>query len=399
MEIRNVSVRRGSETVFSNVSLSAERGELLGIVGPNGAGKTTLLRAINGTLDYEGRITVGGDEIAGMSARERSRRVATVPQETALSFDFTVREVVAMGRHPHTARFERHDADPVAAALERTDTARFADRPASAVSGGERKRVLVARALAQDAPLTLFDEPTGGLDVNHAVRALELAAELAAEGRAVVAAIHDLSLAARYCDRLVVLADGGVCASGTPPEVLTPETVRRAFDANAAVSRDPVTDSPLVTALPEASGERAGRGHVFGGGGAAVRFLYPLVSAGFDVSVGPVPEGDRDAEAADALGCETLTVPPFASPGPDDTTGTVDAADAVLLAPVEPAVADTLAGVVPRGKPTVALGEAWPMTADLPRNAAPESVIRAVATAVNGTDADGGNRGVPRPQD
>jgi iron complex transport system ATP-binding protein len=380
ISVGSLRVERGGERVLDGVSFSADRGELLGVVGPNGAGKTSLLRAVNGTLDYGGSVEVGGDDLADLSARETGRRVATVPQETALSFDFTVREVVEMGRHPHTGRFGTHDPEPVERALERTDTARFADRPAAAVSGGERKRVLIARALAQDAPLTLLDEPTGGLDVNHAIRALELAASLAAEGRCAIAAIHDLPLAARYCDRLLLLAEGGVLAEGTPEKVLAPETVSRAFDANAVVASDPVTGTPLVRALPESEGGAAGRVHVLGGGGAALPYLHPLAAAGFEVSLGPVPAGDRDAEAARALGLDALTDPPYA--GPDLRAGrrAVGEADATLLAPVPAETAATLAPAV-SGR-AVALGDAWPDRPDLPADADPDVVVAAVAEAV-----------------
>jgi iron complex transport system ATP-binding protein len=341
VEITDLTVDRGGQRVLAEVSLSARPGELLGLVGPNGAGKTTLLQTVNGVLDPDaGAVRVGGDRVAGLSARETGRRVATVPQETALAFEFTVREVVAMGRHPHAGRFGDYDDAPVERALDRTDTARFADRAASAVSGGERKRVLLARALAQDAPVTLLDEPTGGLDVNHAVRTLELAREMADEGRTVVAAIHHLGLAARYCDRLALLSAGRLSAVGEPRSVLTGETLRAAFDANAVVVDDPVTGAPLVTTLPDAS-ERSAAGdvrvHVLGGGGAAARLYYPLAAAGFDVSTGPLPAGDRDATTARALDCETVTVPPFHSPEGEalgEARELIRAADATVLAPV-----------------------------------------------------------------
>lgn len=388
ISVSGLTVERGSERVLDGVAFGAEAGELLGVVGPNGAGKTTLIRAMNGTLDYEGTVKIGGDALADLSTRETGRRVATVPQETALSFDFTVREVVAMGRHPHTSRFGTHDPDPVDRALERTDTMRFADRAASAVSGGERKRVLIARALAQDAPVTLVDEPTGGLDVNHAVRALELAADLAAEGRCVVAAIHDLPLAARYCDRLVLLADGGIVAEGTPESVLTATNLSRAFDANAAVARDPVTDTPLVTALPEATASRGGSVHVLGGGGRAVPYLHPLVAAGFDVSVGPVPEGDRDAEAARALGCAVETVPPFDPPSSEQVADALAATDVAVLAPVRESVAHSLDPTPSRLPPrTVVVGDAWPFPPDVSADAPPERVV----------EAAGDTTGVRRP--
>jgi iron complex transport system ATP-binding protein len=339
VEVDDLGVDRGGERVLADVSLSARPGELLGLVGPNGAGKTTLLQTVNGVLVPDsGTVRVGGDRVADLSAREAGRRVATVPQETAVAFEFTVREVVAMGRHPHTGRFGSYDDDPVERALERTDTARFAGRAVSAVSGGERKRVLLARALAQDAPVTLLDEPTGGLDINHAVHTLELARGMAREGRTVVAAIHDLGLAARYCDRLALLSEGGLLAVGEPRSVLTESTLRAAFGADAVVADDPVTGAPLVTTLSETeTPQRSVPVHVLGGGAAAARLYYPLVAAGFDVSTGPLPAGDRDAETARALGCETVIAPAFGAPGPEALRAArelIAGAEVTVLAPI-----------------------------------------------------------------
>ena len=339
VDVTDLTVSRGGRRVLDDVSLTAEAGAFLGVVGPNGAGKTTLLQTVNGTLSPEsGSVRVGGDDVHALSSRAASRRVATLPQGDAPDFEFTVREVVEMGRYPHAPRFGG-DPDPGAVdrALDRTATARFADRPVPELSGGERQRVLLARALAQAAPVLLLDEPTASLDVNHQVRTLELARDAADDGHTVVGAIHDLDLAARYCDELVLLAGGEVVASGRPREVLTADAVEAAFGVRAAVASDPVTGSPLVTALPD-SGTGAGRVHVLGGGDAAASLCYPLRAAGFQVSVGPVPDGDRAAEVAGALGGEVLTVPPFEPPGStvlDTLRERVAAADATVVADVD----------------------------------------------------------------
>ncbi len=255
IEVESVSVAygEGSVPVLSEASLSVDRGEFLALVGPNGAGKTTLLRTVNGLLAPDaGRVLVDGDDVVALSARETSRRVATLPQETNLAFAFDVREVVAMGRTPYRSRFGRpDDGDVVDAAMERAGIDHLADRPVDAVSGGERQRVLLARALAQETPVVLLDEPTASLDVNHQVETLELVRTLVASGRTVVAAIHDLDLAARYCDRMALLADGAISAVGPPDEVLSPDALEAAFDVPVAVSEHPVTGTPTVTALGE----------------------------------------------------------------------------------------------------------------------------------------------------
>ncbi|MFB6173997.1 MAG: ABC transporter ATP-binding protein, partial [Halobacteriales archaeon] len=251
IDLREVTVSLGGTPVLDGVSTSVDEGTFVGLVGPNGAGKTTLLRTINGYLSPDGgHVRIGGDPVGTLPTREVARRVATVPQGTSLGFDFDVRSVVEMGRHARRSRLGGDDdREQVRAALERAEVAALADRPVSAISGGERQRVLIARALAQDAPVLLLDEPTASLDIHHQVRTLALARDLAREGRTVLAAIHDLDLAARYCDELRLLAGARLRASGPPREVLTEPHLRAAFDTTPVVGRDPATGAVSVTAL------------------------------------------------------------------------------------------------------------------------------------------------------
>ena len=318
LDVSGVDVTLGGEQILEDVSATVADGRLVGVVGPNGAGKSTLLRAMNGVIDPDaGTVLVGGDDVHDLSSKAASRRIATVPQDTHVSFDFTVRQTVEMGRHPHQPRFGG-DSDPEAVdrAMERAEVAQFADRDVTSLSGGEKQRVLLARALAQDAPVLLLDEPTASLDVNHQVRTLELVRGLAdSDHRAVVAAIHDLDLAARYCDELVLVADGEVLDSGLPRDVLTPDAIREAFDARVAVGTDPATGAPTVTPLPDADAELDARVHVLGGGDTATPIVRELVDAGASVSVGPVVAGDTDHETADRFGLDCVTVEPFTSPG------------------------------------------------------------------------------------
>jgi iron complex transport system ATP-binding protein len=324
IRVASLDVSLGGERVLEGVDAAVPRGSFVGLVGPNGAGKTTLLKAVTGAVTPDaGRVELDGDPVADLSSRETSRRVATVPQNPSLSFEFDVREVVEMGRTPHLGRFERvgdDDRRTVQQAMERTAVTEFADRPVGEVSGGERSRVLLARALAQATPALALDEPTASLDINHQLRTLSLVRELVDDGKTAVAAIHDLDLAARFCDRLVVLAGGRVLAHGPPEEVLLETTVRDAFDTTAAVARAPETGSRRVTALGSADGEgdgeegsggRSGRVHVFGGGGRATRYMHALAAAGYDLSLGPVHEGDADAETARRLGVDAVTAPPL----------------------------------------------------------------------------------------
>ncbi|WP_058365890.1 ATP-binding cassette domain-containing protein [Haloparvum sedimenti] len=335
----NLTVSLGGVEVLSGVDLAVEPGELVGLVGPNGAGKTTLLRALRGSLDLDaGTARVGGDPVADLPAKEVARRVASVPQDATPSFEFTVEQVVEMGRTPHRSRFSGPDAADAAAveeALDRTAVAQFADRPVTAVSGGERQRVLLARALAQSTPALLLDEPTAGLDVNHAVRTLELVSELVAEGKAALAAIHDLDLAARYCDRIVVLSDGAVLAAGPPEGVLTRGSIREAFDARAAITEDAATGAPRVTPLPDVAEDAStGRIHVVGTGGRAASMVGRLAAAGHAVSLGVAPSGDAAAATAREVGAETFLVPAFAGVNDDAREAAAEraeGADAVVV--------------------------------------------------------------------
>jgi iron complex transport system ATP-binding protein len=222
--------------------------------------------------------------------------------------------------------------------MARTEVREFADRAVTEISGGERQRVLIARALAQETPLILLDEPTASLDINHQVRTLELVRSLVGEGKTAVAAIHDLNLAAHYCDRLVLLSDREVLAAAAPEQVLTESRLREAFGANAVVSRHPVTGSVYVTALPERRGESVGRIHVVGGGGSAARVLYLLSAAGYTVTAGALNEGDTDTETARHLGLDVVTIPPYAGvdeAARDRVEERVARADAVVVTDVE----------------------------------------------------------------
>jgi iron complex transport system ATP-binding protein len=308
----------GEVSVLAGVDIAVESGEFVGLVGPNGAGKTTLLRLLNGLFEPDdGRVSLDGTNLQDLSSRASSQRVATVPQNSSMNFSFTAEQIVEMGRTPHRSRLDWSDeSDAVEAALERTEMLALRDRAIDDLSGGERQRVLLARALAQDPEVLVLDEPTASLDINHQRRVLELVADLVSEGRGAVAAIHDLDLAARFCDRLLLLADGEIRVRGPPGDVVADAGVETAFATRTAVTTDPVTETPRVT--PVSAGPATGRIHVLGHGPTARRAVGTCWRAGYDVSVGPVPEGDVAAELARDLGCPVVSVPAFE--GPDETT-------------------------------------------------------------------------------
>ncbi|HET6149942.1 MAG TPA: ABC transporter ATP-binding protein [Polyangia bacterium] len=228
--------------VLRGIDFRARAGEVIGLCGPNGAGKSTLLRLILGLLSPRaGRVVLCGDPVAGLERREIARRAALLMQDGPLELPLSAREVVALGRLPHLRRFEAERASDEAAidaAMELTDTRAFADRRVTELSGGERHRVQLARALAQDTPLLLLDEPTASFDVAHQLQALQLLRAAAARGRAVLVALHDLSLAARSCDRILLLGDGLLQADGPPAQALTAESLARLFRVRARVHTD-----------------------------------------------------------------------------------------------------------------------------------------------------------------
>ncbi|MEN2419478.1 ABC transporter ATP-binding protein [Streptomyces rimosus] len=237
--------------LVDGADLHVAPGETVGLVGPNGSGKTTLLRCVYGTLaPTHGRVTLDGRDLAGFSAKERARRIATVPQDGGAAFELTVREIVAMGRSPHKRFWETDSAADAALtdqALARVGAAALHDRPFAALSGGERQRVLVARALVQQPSLLVLDEPTNHLDIRYQLDILALVTGL---GTSALLALHDLNLAAYYCDRLYVLREGRVVAHGTPHEILTPALLADVYEVAAEVSVHPVTGAPTVVYLP-----------------------------------------------------------------------------------------------------------------------------------------------------
>jgi iron complex transport system ATP-binding protein len=255
LTIEHLSVAYQRRAALRDISLDARGSEVVVLIGPNGAGKSTLLRSIAGTLTPDaGRICVDGADMAGLSAAERARLVAVVPQAARLPEAFTAAEVVLMGRNPHLPRFGGERASDYQAAqqaMQRTETWELADRRVGELSGGEQQRVLIARALAQEPRVLLLDEATAHLDLRHQLATLRLVRKLARSGLLVVAALHDLNLAAQHADRLALLAAGELLACGSPAQVLTPELLRQVYGVAAIVSAHPLTGAPLVAVLAE----------------------------------------------------------------------------------------------------------------------------------------------------
>jgi iron complex transport system ATP-binding protein len=239
LECSNLQFAYHRSSVVQDVSLTFAKGEFVGLIGPNGAGKSTLLKLLLGlNLPEEGWIKLFGKPLDQMPRREVAQKIAFVPQDISVHYAFSVREIVAMGRNPHLGAFQTEqeiDRERIEFALEKTDLRAMAHRRVDQLSGGERQRVFIARALAQEAPVLLLDEPTSSLDLCHQLELLVLVRKLKEEGYLVIAALHDLELASRYCNRLVMLSEGRVVADGSPKEVLTSNNLRRYFSIEARV--------------------------------------------------------------------------------------------------------------------------------------------------------------------
>jgi iron complex transport system ATP-binding protein len=237
--LRGVGIAYESDMVVSGLDLSVSSGEWLALIGPNGAGKTTILRAIARLVAHEGEIRIGERAVADLSGRELARRVAMVMQEPHMPDGMSVSQYVLLGRSPHLTYFGkegRHDQRIVADILERLSLHEMAARPLDHLSGGERQRAAIARALAQQAPILLVDEPTSSLDVGRQQEVLELIDALRAEqGLTVIAAMHDLTLAGQYADRLALLVGGKLVALGAPAEVLTEPAIANHYHAHVQV--------------------------------------------------------------------------------------------------------------------------------------------------------------------
>jgi iron complex transport system ATP-binding protein len=231
----------GTQVVLRDVTISCRSGEVVALLGANGSGKSTLLKTMAGAVrPISGSVTVGGSEVQSLSKKEIALRIGYVPQIESPAFDFTVREVVLMGRMPHSSGLFETRADHAAAerAMARADCLGLSDRPISELSGGEGQRVRISRALAQEAPVLLMDEPTTHLDVRHQIDIGRLVRQLAAEGMTIVVAVHDLNWAAAFASRAALLHEGRISLDGPTAETLESPAVDRAFDVQFTRVRD-----------------------------------------------------------------------------------------------------------------------------------------------------------------
>ncbi len=246
-----LSVSLGKQSILKDVTFQANAPQLIGLVGPNGAGKTTLIRSLAGQQSiHSGSATLQGQDLEKLTTRERAKSLAYLPQQRNVHWPLSVSEVVMLGRHPHRSGFAspgKQDIEAVRKALTQMEVTGFADRPFKTLSGGEQARVLMARALAQETPILLADEPMAGLDSAHQISLMQHFRRIVQAGQTVLLSIHEISLAARWCDRVLVLQDGVLKEDGTPEQVLSEETLSSVFQVGAYLTS--VGNRPLIVPL------------------------------------------------------------------------------------------------------------------------------------------------------
>lgn len=300
--------------ILKDVSFKIKKGEFVGLIGPNGAGKTTLLKCINGINTSDGRIKIKNMDLAKLNEKKIAREVALMNQNTNITFPFPSIDVVLTGRYPYLgfARGESiEDYNIARKYMDYTHTLKFEKRPITKVSGGERQRILFAKILTQETDIILLDEPTSNLDIAYEEQIFAYCRELCSMGKTVIAAVHDLKIASRYCSKLMLMKDGEIIADGTTEEVLTSENLSKAYGVNALVYRNRITGF-LDFYIPGFEHRKEKRRvHVIGGGGSASGVIRQLFERGFDISTGVLTHGDSDLNCAEVFGIKRVVNNPF----------------------------------------------------------------------------------------
>ncbi len=303
LEAKGLSVRVGNQVLLHPSDLTIEPGEFIGLIGPNGAGKSTFLKALRGLIPRSGTVFIMGQDEKRMSEKEVARRIAFMPQEFQTTFGYTCRDIVLSGRYPRLAWWESlsaKDREIARRYMIYTGTEALAARSVQSVSGGERQRVLLAKVLAQETPLLFLDEPTASLDLLYAEDIFRLCRKLSQEGKSILMVCHDLTMAARWCSRLILLAHGSMMKSGAPKEVVTSENLAAAFGLRAAVYTDPVSGELSIYTMAPASRKRTSI--LLLGSGKKITELIRLCAAhGYPLQCGYLPEGTEARAAAAAF--------------------------------------------------------------------------------------------------
>jgi len=346
IDVHGLKLAYDAVTVLNDTEFKVDKGELVALLGANGAGKSTLLRCISRVLQPDkGQILLDGRDVEKLDSKEAACMMAVVPQETAADFEFTVEEIITMGRFPYLKRFQKEavgDREIVQWAMEMTGVAHLAERSIGALSGGEKQRVVIARAICQQPEIMLLDEPTANLDIGYQSMLLELTARLnRRQGITVIAAIHDINLAVHHFNNFILLAGGSILAAGRADEVITPENIKKSYGVEATVFRHPLNGVLQVSlAKSDIHNGKDGTGvkiHVLGGGEEALPVFEKLGQAGLTLSVGPVSEQDSGCRFAHFHGLPVVILPPFTTMNENhqrEHLKLLRRADAIVIPPI-----------------------------------------------------------------
>lgn len=319
--VKNILFGYNKKDVLRDITFDVLEGEFLSIIGPNGSGKSTLLKTLNHIfIPKSGQILIKDLPIENYKKKDLAKYMAMVPQDTNVDFEFRVEEVVAMGRHPFQKRFQqetKEDKDIIYQSMELTNTLEIRNRYINEISGGERQRVFIAKALAQKPSIILLDEPTSHLDINHQMDILNLLKRLNEEnGITVVLVIHDINLASRYSDRILLLDSGEVIGLGNPEEVISIENIEKSYGMNVAIERNKYTDHIYLTPIEikhRIKDKKYYNIHIISGGGTGQELINRLYGEGHSLSLGVLNVGDSDWQHGRSLRIEIVEEKPFSS--------------------------------------------------------------------------------------
>lgn len=316
LDFKDVVSGYGEKDILQGFSATICQGEFVGLIGPNGTGKSTLLKCLSGLLPVKsGVITLEEKNNTSYTQRERAQMIAVVPQSFDIDYDFTVEDIVLMGRNPYLSyrtRETQNDYNIVTEAMRATKTLNFRKRFYNNLSGGEKQRVIIARAIAQEPDIILLDEPTSALDIHHQIEVMELIRNLnLKKSMTVVAVLHDINLAARYCNRLILMKDGRVIIDGTPKEVITEANLKKVYEMKMFIQENKLFCKPEIIPLrviKESENYRSLKIHVICGGNQASQVLEELEAMGHQVTAGVVNQGSDDWTICDVLGLSLIHI-------------------------------------------------------------------------------------------
>lgn len=329
LDVQGLRFSYGRQEVLTKVDMQLQPGRLHAIVGANGAGKSTLIKLLAGLLDpAQGAVLYKGELICAMNDKQRARRMAYMAQELHVPADFTAKEMVEMARYARES--DEEDEKAVLDAMERTCTIAFSDRRIGELSGGEKQRVLLARAFAQGTDVLLLDEVTSALDLHYQLAVMEDLRDWLTPKRIIVMVLHDINLAARYADEIWLMKDKGIHLHGAPASVIHPDSIRSVYRVDSITERNPVTDSPIVIPVKRQEKKLPLRLHVIAGGGSGRALYAALYRYGATVSTGVLNLGDTDHTIVKRLGMQVYETHPFSHVEEEDIAA-VSEADAVLL--------------------------------------------------------------------